>query len=179
VEYKTCSFTGHRPQKLPWRYNESCSDCVRLKEVLTIQISRLAALGVTDYFCGMAEGTDMFCSEIVLAQHKKNPALRLHCILPHKGQADKWSHLAQERYRSILEQANSVEYVSHDYYDGCMIDRNHRLVESAGLLLAVYNGVRRSGTGATVNYARKLGRKIILIDPITSNVICEEANTDL
>ena len=33
-----------------------------------------------------------------------------------------------------------------------MIDRNHRLVESADLLLAVFNGVRRSGTGATVNY---------------------------
>ncbi len=42
--------------------------------------------------------------------------------------------------------------VSRQYYDGCMIDRNHRLVESADLLLAVFNGVRRSGTGATVNY---------------------------
>ena len=51
-----------------------------------------------------------------------------------------------------------------------MIDRNHRLVESADLLLAVFNGVRRSGTGATVNYARKLGREIIVIDPITRNI---------
>lgn len=54
-----------------------------------------------------------------------------------------------------------------------MIDRNHRLVESAGLLLAVFNGARRSGTGATVNYARKLGRKIIVIDPLTRSVTCE------
>jgi len=30
-----------------------------------------------------------------------------------------------------------------------------------------YNGTRRSGTGATINYARKLGREIIVIDPIT------------
>ena len=48
-----------------------------------------------------------------------------------------------------------------------MIDRNHQLVKSADLLLAVYNGVRRSGTGATVNYARKMGREIIVIDPVT------------
>ena len=54
-----------------------------------------------------------------------------------------------------------------------MIDRNHRLVESAGLLLAVFSGVRRSGTGATVNYARKLGREIIVIDPLTRSVTCE------
>ena len=63
-----------------------------------------------------------------------------------------------------------MEYVSYEYYDGCMLDRNHRLVESAGILLAVYNGVRRSGTGATVNYARKLGREIIIINPITGQI---------
>lgn len=51
-----------------------------------------------------------------------------------------------------------------------MIDRNHRLVESAGLLLAVFNGVRRSGTGATVSYARKLGREIIMIDPLSREI---------
>ena len=92
---------------------------------------------------------------------------------PHKGQADKWSDSARERYYSILKQADSVEYVSHAYYDGCMIDRNHRLVESAGLLLAVYNGARRSGTGATVNYARRMGREIIVINPLTRSVTHE------
>ena len=76
----------------------------------------------------------------------------------------------QRRYRSILEQADSVTYASREYYDGCLIDRNHRLVEAAGLLLAVFNGARRSGTGATVNYARKLGREIIIIDPISRKV---------
>ena len=72
-----------------------------------------------------------------------------------------------------MSQADTIEYVSHEYYDGCMIDRNHRLVESADLLLAVYNGVRRSGTGATVNYARKLGREIILINPTTLSMTHE------
>ena len=65
-----------------------------------------------------------------------------------------------------MKQADSVEYVSSNYCAGCMIDRNHRLVDSAGLLLAVYSGARRSGTGATVNYARKMGREVIVIDPI-------------
>jgi len=99
--------------------------------------------------------------------------------LPCEGQADKWSASARERYQFILRQADSLDYVSREYYDGCMIDRNHRLVDSAGLLLAVYNGVRRSGTGATVNYARKMGREIIVIDPITLSVSHEGGGVSL
>jgi len=66
-----------------------------------------------------------------------------------------------------LEKADSVEYVSREYYDGCMLDRNHRLVGAAGTLLAVYNGERRGGTAETIRYARKLGRRIIILNPTT------------
>ena len=48
-----------------------------------------------------------------------------------------------------------------------MIDRNHRLVDAAAHLLAVYNGERRGGTAATVRYAQKLGRDIWIVDPIS------------
>lgn len=137
------------------------------------QIAALTAAGVTDYYSGGADGTDCWAAEIVLSLREKNPALKLHCILPCKEQAEKWDAVAQKRYYSILQRADSVTYVSQKYYDGCMIDRNHRLVESAGLLLAVYNGVRRSGTGSTVHYARKMGREIIVIDPLTRTVTHE------
>ena len=176
---KICAFTGHRPHRFPWKNNEDDPRCIALKKMLTELISTLARHGVTVFYIGMAEGTDSYCSQIVLDFRKENPALRLHCILPHEGQADRWSASARERYNAILEQADSVEYVSRTYHDGCMIDRNHRLVESADLLLAVYNGARRSGTGATVNYARKLGREIIIIDPITLHITCEEPTLDV
>ena len=79
-----CAFTGHRPKKLPWRYDETDSRCVALKEKLTEQIARLAEAGVTDFFSGMAEGTDVYCAQIVLDLRKKKtraepplcPALR-------------------------------------------------------------------------------------------------------
>lgn len=170
----SCAFTGHRPHKFPWKDNEADPRCIALKETLAEQIATLAGAGVTEYFTGGADGVDCWAAEIVLTMREKNPALKLHCLLPHEGQADRWSDSAQERYHSILERANSVDYVSRQYYDGCMIDRNHRLVESAGLLLAVFNGVRRSGTGATVNYARKMGKEIIVIDPITWQVTHEK-----
>ena len=163
---KSCAFTGHRPHKLPWKYNEADERCVALKAALEKQIAVIVEAGVADFYSGGADGVDCWAALIVLDLRKKNPALNLHLILPHKGQADKWSDSAQERYRFILSQADSVDYVSHDYYDGCMLDRNRRLVDAADLLLAVYNGERRGGTAATVRYVRKLGRRVIIIDPI-------------
>ena len=168
-----CAFTGHRPHKFPWKYNESDSRCVALKAALTEQIKALVEAGITDFYSGGADGVDCWAAWIVLELRKKNPALRLHCILPYEGQEDKWSDSAQERYHSILSQADTVEYVSHEYYDGCMLDRNHRLVEAAGSLLAVYNGEWRGGTAATIRYARKLGGRIIILNPATLNVIRE------
>ena len=168
-----CAFTGHRPHKFPWRYDETDSRCMVLKAALTEQITLLAEAGMTDFFSGCANGVDCWAALIVLELRKKNPALKLHCILPHEGQADKWSNSAQERYRFILKQADSMKYVSREYYDGCMMDRNHRLVEAAGLLLAVYNGEQRGGTAATVRYARKLGRRITILDPASLRMVSE------
>ena len=60
-----------------------------------------------------------------------------------------------------------------------MLDRNRFLIEHASVVLAVFNGVRRSGTGATVNYARKMGREIIVIDPTTLNIAHECSALDM
>ena len=167
MDKTACAFTGHRPHKFPWKGDEADLRCVALKAVLAEQVEKLVAAGVTDFYSGMADGSDVWLSQIVLDLRKENPALKLHCYLPCEGQADKWSIAAQEQYHSILEQADSVIYMSHKYYDGCMIARNHHLVEAAGRLLAVFNGVKRSGTGATLNYARKLGREILIIEPVS------------
>lgn len=63
-----------------------------------------------------------------------------------------------------------MDYVSRKYYDGCMLAHNRRLVDQAEILLAVYNGERRGGTAATVRYARKAGREIIMIDPLAQTL---------
>ncbi len=62
-----------------------------LKEVLTSQIAKLMENGVIDFLSGMALSVDTICSELILAQSEKNPALRIHCILPCVGQDAKWS----------------------------------------------------------------------------------------
>jgi len=166
----SCAFTGHRPKKLPWRYDETSEGCVQLKEVLASQIAKLIESGVTDFLSGMALGVDIICAELVLAQRAKNPALKIHCILPCVEQDVKWPDSERERYRSILEQADSIVYVTRDYKKDCMLERDRFLVEWSDCLLAVYNGEQRGGTAATVRYAKKAGREIILIDPSTRSV---------
>ncbi len=56
-----------------------------------------------------------------------------------------------------------------------MLERNRFLVSHAALLLAVYNGVQRSGAAATVNYARRLGREIYIVNPLTWQITHEKA----
>jgi len=162
---RCCAFTGHRPKKFPWGYDEADDRCVALKKALAEQIGKLVDAGYTDFLSGMAEGTDTWAALAVLALKKGNPTLRLHCVLPCEGQANQWSASARELYSSILEQADSVVYVSQEYDKDCMLKRNRYLVDHAACLLAVYNGERRGGTAMTVRYAQKLGREIIILNP--------------
>ena len=171
---RNCAFTGHRPCKFPWKYDETDSRCVALKTALAEQISALADSGVTHFLSGMAEAVDSWSALTVLALREKNPAIKLHCILPCKTQADKWAASSQELYRSILDQADSIVYVNRGYHKNCMLERNRFLVEHADVLLAVYNGEWRGGTAATMRYAQKMGREIIVIDPITRLVSRKE-----
>ncbi len=54
-----------------------------------------------------------------------------------------------------------------------MLERDRFLVEHSDCLLAVYDKAQRGGTTATVNYARKLHREIIIVDPTSCRVTHE------
>ena len=162
-----CTFTGHRPKSFPWKDNETAPGCVLLKETLAEQIKWLTKRGVTEFLSGMAQGVDLWAAKIVLDLRKKSPEIKLSCALPCAEQEKKWPSAVQQEYRSILTQAHKVVMVGKEYTKECMLTRNRYMVKYADILLAVYSGKYQSGTGATVRYAQKLGRKIIMIDPIT------------
>ena len=96
----SCAFTGHRPHKLPWRYNETDSRCSALKAALAGQVTRLVDAGVTDFYSGGADGVDCWAALIVLELRKKNSALRLHMLLPHEDR--RTSGVIQHR-RGIIQ----------------------------------------------------------------------------
>ena len=47
------------------------------------------------------------------------------------------------------------------------------MVDNCDVLIAIYNGEPKGGTAYTVNYARRLGKEIVIIDPnsLTINII--------
>lgn len=50
---RCCAFTGHRPKKFPWGYDETDVRCVALKRTLSGQIATLVDAGYTDFLSGM------------------------------------------------------------------------------------------------------------------------------
>lgn len=91
---------------------------MELKAVLTEQIEKLAAVGVTDFYSGMALGVDTWAAMSVLALRERNSAVRLHCVLPCEGQEVKWAIPAQARYKYILSEADSEPLLSQKMYAG-------------------------------------------------------------
>ncbi len=51
---KTCCFTGHRPDKLPWGEDESDPRCLRLKRAIAQAVEDVYISGVRHFITGMA-----------------------------------------------------------------------------------------------------------------------------
>ena len=161
---KTCCFTGHRPDKLPWGEEESDPRCVRLKRAVAQAVEGAYVSGVRHFITGMARGIDLYCAEAVLALREAERDITLECARPCETQADSWPAGERERYRSILERCDYETLVQHHYDRFCMMRRNRYMVDRSGLLIAVYNGVPKGGTFQTLAYAMKKGLAVHTID---------------
>ena len=85
--------------------------------------------------------------------------------IPFEAQPSKWSPAYQERYYHLLDEADMITTISHEYTRSCMFLRNRYLVDNADLLLAAYDG-QPGGTAMTVGYAREMDIPIQTIMPI-------------
>lgn len=152
---KICCFTGHR----------------RMSSLSAIEIetrlkNKLIYLIENEDFCdfraGGAKGFDSFAALTVLELKRQYPHIKLHLVLPCKGQDKYFTPLEKQIYKFILHNANSVSYVQERYSDGVMFARNRALVDGADLCIA-YLEKLEGGTYQTVKYARKQGVKTLNI----------------
>ncbi len=161
----TCCFTGHRPQKLPWKFNENDLRCQQMKEKAKREILLAIESGKTHFISGMAIGFDMICAEIVLEYKKQYPSITLECAIPCKGQEKLWTSELQERYHKIVKQADKIRCIYNHYVDGCMQERNRYMINNSSLVIALFNG-QAGGTKITIDYAKQQGLQIKIINPI-------------
>lgn len=144
---KACAFTGHR--QLPKGAEE------KLRDLLRRGISYVYGEGVRDFYAGGALGFDMLAEEEVIAFRATHADVRLHLVLPHRGQAQSWRLSEVRRYQMLLSEADSVRYLSSFYYDGVMKERNAALIAEADVCIAYLT--HGGGSGQTVAMAKKNG----------------------
>lgn len=142
-----CCFTGHRPEKLHKPEEQ-------IKKDLEAAILQAVDDGFVTFISGMARGVDIWAAEMVLRLRVSNPAIHLVAASPYRGFESRWSADWQERYNSILQQADLVRFICPSYSPDCFQRRNEWMVDRSSRVIAVFNG--ESGcTRNTIEYAHK------------------------
>ena len=151
---KTVCFTGHRdvPQ----------NHALTLSSTLENEIVRQIESGARIFRAGGAIGFDTVAALKVLELKERYPDIELHLYLPCKDQTRGWNELCVRTYNYCLDRADSIMYVSENYYSGCMYERDRRLVDGADICIA-YCTRMQGGTYYTCSYAQKHGVEIVNI----------------
>lgn len=144
----SCTFTGHRQIK--------DLDYALLDRV----ILNLVKSGCARFLCGMAKGFDLAAAESVLGVKKQGYSAELVACIPCETQSESYSSADRARYERILDNCSEVVVLSDNYYNGCMHVRDRFMVDNSDVVLC-YLREKSGGTFYTVNYASKLGKKII------------------
>lgn len=154
---RSVCFTGHRdlPPRASAAYRKLVSDTAAA-------IRRAFERGARTFRCGGAEGFDLLCGQLVLAEQARHLDVHLVLLLPYTGFGDRFA--ARDRAELLRQKkaAEEVVYLSTHYFSGCMALRNRQLVEEADLCIAHLTRAP-SGTAQTVGFAREKGIEILYV----------------
>lgn len=160
---RTCCFTGHRPEKLPWGIHEEDPRCLKLKERLRRAAEQAYEDGFRHFITGMARGADQYFAEIVLELKDRLPGITLEAAIPCEEQAVRWRESERERYFDLVARCDLETMVQRHYDRDCMRRRNRYMVDRSARLIAVYDGML-GGTMYTIHYAMQRGVDVVMID---------------
>ena len=146
------TLTGHRPKKMPWKYNLRDKQFKRYRNaVMAFYMKNNPSL----INSGMAIGHDMWCTYIAFKM-----GIPYNAYVPFKGQENLWSDKDKKTYHFLLENANNV-FIESDVFDKqAYLIRDEKMVDNCDKVLAYYNGTR-GGTKHTYDYAISKKKPII------------------
>ena len=148
IQNGICCFTGHRD------FERTVTD----RQMLIFQklVDNLIGYGYTTFVAGGALGFDTVAAEYIIKKREEGCNVRLELVLPCADQDVRWSPPQQARYRKILAAADHTECLNEHYTDGCMYQRNRRMVEKSAVCIAFCQKTY-GGSFFTVNYAKEKG----------------------
>lgn len=169
-----CSFLGDRPARFRFKYKENHSLCKKMKAALREQAVLLYGKGVRQFTIGGDLGVPLWAGEELL-RLKADPAypgIRLICVIPFEGFDSRWDSVSRGRMRKLLAGCDEVPGVRLDDHPSAYRQRDYFVVDHCRCLVAVFDNdyTKRTGVGIAVNYAKKLGREIVLIHSDTAEL---------
>lgn len=148
---KACAFTGHR--RIESRHVQ------KLPELVLRAVQYAYDNGCRKFITGGAIGFDTLAAREIIKFRISHPDVSLVLALPCTNQDEHWSPSQRDAYSYTLSVADEVIYISDEYTETCMKERNLYLAEKSDILIA-YVSRSASGAGQTVRMANRLGREI-------------------
>ena len=159
IQNGVCCFTGHR------NYEKT----VTRDEKLFFEklVDNLINYGYTTFKAGGALGFDSAAAEYILKKRQEGYPVRLELVLPCADQTKMWGFTDRRRYETIKKAADKVDCLHDAYVDGCMQERNRRMVDESSICIA-YCTQDRGGTAGTIRYAKQRGVRVYNISEIVA-----------
>lgn len=164
------ALTGHRGDKLGgWDNGSRLNQAIQKR--LENYLSRVAFENPTREIVavtGMALGADTLWALAAINVRQQYPNVKIHAAVPFHGQEKVWPEPSQLIYNDILRQVDSIHYVVESNGKkmekweaaAAMHKRNEYMCNIAEILIAVYDGVSKSGgTYECLKYAKQ-GRTV-------------------
>lgn len=143
--------TGHRLDKLG-----GYRDVRAFENTVWLAKKVLSEMQPAHVISGMALGWDQ-----ALAMGAINLGIPFTAAVPYLGQERRWPEAAVALYRTILERAHTVKYVSEGGHSFEKLQiRNEWMVNNCDQVLALFNG-SRGGTRNCILYAQAVGKPVI------------------
>ena len=160
------AFTGHRPNKLGG-YDDNSPKRLALRQQIEETLQRaVVKYGTTHQIIVISGGALGVDQDAARVAYKMN--IPFVVAQPCKNHESKWPKESQIKYNKMLELAIQVVLVSDGTYTElgakCMQDRNIWMVDNCDALIAVWDGTS-GGTANCVQYAQKVGKPIVFINP--------------
>ncbi len=174
---RTVCFTGHRPGDFPAHGHRESVTFKRLMSVLCLKIQESIDEGYTTFISGMAQGFDMWAARKVTVFKLKYPYIKLVLVLPFETQCVGYTPLEVYEYSSLIAAADKVICLQEKYSKDCMKRRNQYMVDHSSKIIGM---MKRSntGTGMTVNMAKRQGLKLDIFDMKSNPEIYGETEDD-
>lgn len=184
---KTICFTGHRPNKL-YGYDLNNPKYKKLTNVIGQELLKIFnCFGKEEryhFITGGALGLDTLAFNIIDYAIKTLPYhITQELAIPFKDQPIRWLNQNDiVHYNNNMKLADKITYVDSldrysinnsqigSYNPIKMQKRNEYMVDNSDIVIAIWSSMKKGGTWNCVNYAKKLNKRIIIINPNSLNI---------